>query len=89
MNTKLILVILKGGACEKVTHNLHDAGFRVTELSSMGTFLRQRSTTLVIGLPGEQVEQALSIIRTSCPDSTPEQHNATLFVLNAEQSVHF
>lgn len=90
MTDKLILVIVRGSGCEKLDHQLVDAGFRVTEFSSMGGFLRRRSTTLLIGLQEEQVESALQIIRAFCP-SAPEadEHNATIFVLNAGQLVHF
>ncbi len=90
MNAKLILVIMRGGSCEKLLHKLHDAGFRVTEVSSMGTFLRRRNTTLLIGLPAEQVDDALEMIRAGCAEPAgPDEHNATIFVLDAEQFVHF
>ena len=87
---KLILVIMRGGSCEKLLNKLHDAEFRVTEVSSMGAFLRRRNTTLLIGLPADQVEHALELIRTTCVEpASSEEHNATIFVLGAEQFVNF
>jgi len=86
MSIKLILVVLRGGDREKLIHRLLDAGYRVTEFSSVGGFLRRKSTTLLIGVPSEQTEHALTIIRETCP-SPPDadEHSATLFVLHAGQ----
>ncbi|RPI92586.1 MAG: hypothetical protein EHM39_13490 [Chloroflexi bacterium] len=88
-NNKLILVLLRGNS-DRLVHQLNDAGFRVTEFSSIGGFLRHKYTTLVIGVRQERVEPALELIRKACP--TPpdaEEHNATIFVLNAGQFVQF
>jgi uncharacterized protein YaaQ len=88
MSTKLILVVARGGGCDKLVRQLNDAGFRITEFSSIGGFLRHKNTTLIIGCEEEQLEQALDLIRKTCP--TPqgsEEHNATVFVLNAGQLV--
>lgn len=88
--TKVILVIAKGDCADRLIHELLDAQFRVTEFASMGGFLRQKSTTLIIGVRPERIEQALALIRTVCA-SEPEraEHNATIFVLEAEQFIHF
>jgi uncharacterized protein YaaQ len=88
MNTKLIVIILRGVDRNKLVHQLHDTGFRVTEFASMGGFLRRKNTTLLIGLPADRVEAALAIIRETCP--TPagsDEHSATIFVLTAQQGV--
>ena len=71
-------------------NQFNDAGFRVTEFSSIGGFLRHKYTTLIIGARPDQVEQALELIRKTCPTpSGAEEHNATIFVLNAGQVVQF
>ncbi|MBN1963288.1 MAG: cyclic-di-AMP receptor [Anaerolineae bacterium] len=88
MSTKLIIIILRGGGCDRLIHLLHDAQYAVTEFSSMGGFLRRGSTTLVLGVAPDRVEAALELIRTTCP--TPpdaDEHNATIFVLDAGQFV--
>lgn len=85
---KLILVILRGGSCDKLIHQLLDADFRVTQFSSHGAFLRRKHITLLIGVRDERVEEALNFIRQACPTSPDDdEHNATIFVLNAEQLV--
>ena len=83
--TKVILVIAKGDCADRLIHELLDAEFRVTEFASMGGFLRQKSTTLIIGVKPERIEQALALIRAVCA-SDPErtEHNATIFVLDAD-----
>ncbi len=88
MNTKLIVVILRGVDRDRLLHRLNDANLRATEFASMGGFLRRKNTTLLIGLPEDRVDAALAIIRESCP--TPEgadEHRATVFVLSAAQSI--
>ncbi|NDJ75367.1 MAG: hypothetical protein GYB65_03830 [Chloroflexi bacterium] len=86
MTTKLILTILKGTDCEALIQHLTDAGFEATHFSSIGAFFRRKSSTLLIGVPADEVETALAIIRQHCP--TPpdaDEHNATIFVLSAGQ----
>ncbi len=86
--TKLLIVIVRGNRAKKLTPHLLDAGFRVTEFSSLGGFLRHDSTTLLVGVSESRVEHALDLIRTHCP--TPEgdaEHAATIFVLATGQFV--
>jgi uncharacterized protein YaaQ len=90
MSTKLILAILRGGDHEPLIHQFVDNGFGVTTFSSFGTFLRRKHMTLLIGLPPDKVDQALEIIRQYCPTaSDADEHNATIFVLNASRFLHF
>ncbi len=86
MSTKLLIVILRGSVHDALLRRMLDARFRVTELSSTGGFFRRQGSTLLIGLPQERVEEALTLIRETCP--TPpdaDEHSATIFVLDAEQ----
>lgn len=88
MNPKLLLVILRGGSCDKLLSRLLDAHFAVTTFSSMGGFFRRQSTTLLIGVPNEHVEAALTLIRTTCPTARgADEHQATIFVLDAGRFV--
>jgi uncharacterized protein YaaQ len=68
---------------------LVDARYPVTQISSIGGFLRRTKVTLVIGVDEAQVEGALKTIRGAVP-STPrpdKTHAVTLFVLDAAQFV--
>ena len=87
MSTKLIIVVVHKNHDELLRHLL-DAGFRVTQFSSLGGFLRRRSATLLVGVEEGRLDEALAIIRQTCP--TPpgaDEHSATLFVLNAGRLV--
>ena len=80
---KLIIAILKHEDMENVSNALVAAHFRVTQIASTGGFLRRGSTTIMIGLDGEKVDEAIDIIRKTCAASTdPAVKRATLFVLN-------
>ncbi len=80
---KLIIVILRDEVTESVSRALVTSNFRVTRIASTGGFLRRGSTTLMIGLEDEKVDDAIQVIRNNCiPTTEPGLKNATLFVLN-------
>jgi uncharacterized protein YaaQ len=80
---KLIIAILKHEDTENVSNALVAAHFRVTQIASTGGFLRRGSTTLMIGLDGDRVDDAIDIIRKTCaPAADPALKRATLFVMN-------
>lgn len=88
MTIKLVIVVVRSGDHDALLRHLLDAGFRVTQFSSLGVFLRRKSATLLVGVPAEQLDDALAVIRQTCP--TPpdaDEHRATIFVLNAGQLV--
>ncbi|HLY28541.1 MAG TPA: cyclic-di-AMP receptor [Aggregatilineales bacterium] len=82
---KLILAIIRDDAVDSVSHALVDRKYTVTQISTVGGFLRRGSTTLVVGVENDQVDEAMGVIRSAC-ENLPhtEGHNpATVFVLNA------
>ena len=82
---KLIIAIIRDSDNEPVSQGLILAGFRVTEISSTGGFLRRGSTTLMIGVEDEKVDQAVQVIRqTAGPATEAGFRRGTLFVLNVE-----
>lgn len=87
MSTKLIIVVVHKNH-DELLRRLLDAGFRVTQFSSLDGFLRRRSATLLVGVEEGRLDEALAMIRQTCP--TPpgaDEHSATLFVLNAGRLV--
>jgi len=80
---KLIIAILKHEDTENVSNALVAAHYRVTQIASTGGFLRRGSTTLMIGLDGDKVDDAIVLVRKTCaPSADPTIKRATLFVLN-------
>lgn len=82
---KMIIAIIRDNDNDPVSQALVAAGFRVTRIASTGGFLRRGSSTLMIGVENEQVEQAIQILREST--TTAEDANTrrvTLFVINVE-----
>jgi uncharacterized protein YaaQ len=85
---KMILAILHDSDSELVSRALLDSNFRVTRVASTGGFLRHGSTTLMIGVENEKVDEALRLIRENVgPPSEPNLKRATLFVLPVEHFV--
>jgi len=80
---KLLIVILGDGEAEGVVRGLIEAGYRVTRLASSGGFLRRGSTTLLLGMEPEKVDEALGLVRRILSDvPEPGSRRATAFVLD-------
>ncbi len=81
---KLILAIIKDSDDVPVISGLVSQGFRVTRVASTGGFLRRGNVTLLIGVEPERIDAAVKLLQeTCCPPEAPDQHRATLFVLDA------
>ncbi len=82
---KMIVAILQDEDAETVIQALMTFELCVTEIASTGGFLRQGSSTLMIGVEDESVDNAIKIININCtPSVEPMLKRATLFVLNVE-----
>ncbi len=82
---KLILTIISDNDNEPVSIALINSGFRVTRIASTGGFLRKGSSTLIIGVSDERVDEAIDLIRQSTTTANPPQtKRATVFVINVD-----
>ena len=89
MAEKVILAIVGQNNADHVVNALVAHQYSVTRLSSTGGFLRRGYTTLIIGVDESQLKSVLDVIRFACHDEPPpDEHKATLFVLNAEGFEH-
>jgi uncharacterized protein YaaQ len=82
---KMIFAIIRDHDNDTVSNALIKAEFRVTRIASSGGFLRRGSSTLMIGVADEKVDEAIEIIRnnTTVVDD-PGVKRATLFVLDVK-----
>jgi uncharacterized protein YaaQ len=86
---KLVIAILRDSDNEPVSRALTSHGFRVTQIASTGGFLRRGSTTLLIGVDDNQVDESLDIVRSSCaPAGEPNTARGTIFVIPVERYTH-
>jgi uncharacterized protein YaaQ len=80
---KMIIAIVPDTDNEAVSQSLLSQGFRVTTIASSGGFLRRGTSTLMIGLEDDKVEEAIEIIKGCCaPPVEPGLKRGSLFVLN-------
>jgi len=85
---KLILAIVSADAVDPVSRALVDQKFSVTQISSVGGFLRRTHSTLVIGVDEAKVPDVMNTMRNVCREFTKsESHAATIFVLDAAQFI--
>ncbi|MBN1668287.1 MAG: cyclic-di-AMP receptor [Anaerolineales bacterium] len=82
---KMIVAIVRDEDAAGVSQALTDSQLCVSRIASTGGFLRQGSSTLMVGVEEPNVDQAIQIIGEHCPPSVePMLRRATLFVLNVE-----
>lgn len=82
---KMVVVILSDEDSHTVIQALDQVGFVVIKIDSTGGFLRQGNTTIMAGVPTEQVDQAIDTINDCFALSIdPLARKATIFVLNVE-----
>ena len=66
----LILAIVQPEDADTVLGALVEAGLRVTEISSLGGFLRADNVTLLLGAEQGQVAQAVNLLAANCRTRT-------------------
>ncbi len=82
---KMIIAIILDHDNEPVSQALISSGFRVTRVASSGGFLRRGSSTLMIGVEDEKVDEAIQVLRqNTTPADDPGQKRGTLFVLDVK-----
>jgi uncharacterized protein YaaQ len=87
---KIIFAIVRDADDANVIDQLITSGFRVTRVASTGGFLRRGNVTLLIGVEGDQhVQTVVDMLREVCGPADPDQHRATVFVVNAEHYEQF
>ncbi len=57
---KMIIAIIGSEDADDLVYELNQHSFFVTKLSTMGGFLKKKSTTLMLGVEDERVEDAIS-----------------------------
>ena len=82
---KMILAIMPTTHSEQVSKTLLDSQYRVTKFASTAGFLAGGTTTLMVGLNADKVENALTLIREQIP--APEEIDSsharvTIYVLD-------
>jgi uncharacterized protein YaaQ len=82
---KLIIAIIRDSDSETVSQALLNSGFRVTRVASTGGFMRKGSTTLMIGVEDQRVDEAMELVKSNLiPEAETNDRCATLFVLNVQ-----
>ncbi len=80
---KMIVAIVNDSHRDEVAQALLEKNYRATRLASTGGLLRGGTTTFMVGVDDEQVEEALRVIRESVPpQEESDKVQATVYVLN-------
>lgn len=79
---KLIYAIIHEKDSEFVTETLIKHGHTLTHMASTGGFLRYGNVTLLIGVEPEMVDKVIAVLKKHCTATPPNQHAATIFVVD-------
>jgi uncharacterized protein YaaQ len=63
---KLIFAVVQGKDAENLRTALLKAGYRTTQVTSAGGFLRESNTTFLIGVDDADVQDVLRIVKQNC-----------------------
>ncbi|OQY19229.1 MAG: hypothetical protein DRI77_03970 [Chloroflexi bacterium] len=80
---KLVIAIVRDTDAGRVIERLVAHDHRVTRVASTGGFLRRGNVTLLIGVEEQHVQPVIDILEETCSPPDPEQHRATIFVVDA------
>jgi len=79
---KLIYAIIHEKDTENVIETLIQHGHTVTRMASTGGFMRYGNNTLLIGIEPDRVNEVINLLREHCAPIAPNQHAATIFVVD-------
>lgn len=80
---KLILAIIQDGYVNKIVKELMGKQIRATRLASTGGFLKSGSTTLLIGVKEEQLEEVIKVIEGNSKSTKVQEGDNELTVKGA------
>src|SRR5688500_16153250 len=70
---KLVIAVVQGKDVDELLRGLTGEGYRATQVSSSGGFLRESNVTLLIGVEDAEVAHVQEIVQANC-------HSRTQFV---------
>lgn len=82
---KMIVAITPTNISEQISDQLIDTGFGVTKFASTAGFLQGGTTTLMIGVEEDKLEEALDLIREEVPHEE-DQVLTTIYVINIKNT---
>jgi len=82
-NMKLVIAIVHDVDAGAVVEQLVAHQYRVTRVASTGGFLRRGNVTMFVGVEDHQVQSVIDVLRDTCSCPDPDQHRATIFVVDA------
>ena len=69
---KLVVAIVHADDAADLTRALSQAGYGVTHFKSAGGFLRRQNSTVMAGVPDQEVDRVLDIVRARCHARTEQ-----------------
>lgn len=86
--TIMMIAIIQSRDSENTITALKENGFYVTVLSTMGGFLKQKNTTLLIGTHSSSCEQVKSILKEKAGKRKEPDYTSCLYTVPSEGTIH-
>lgn len=81
---KLVIAVIQNTDSDRLRQALTEHKFQSTRLASTGGFLREGSTTYLIGVKDDEVEQVKALIAQTCRQRSKMMPMSTQFDMYAE-----
>jgi len=75
---KILLAVLQTEDAKKIIGKLNKEGYKVTKMNSTGGFLNAGNVTLLLGVPAENVEHVIDIIKADSRTRTKSVSTAAM-----------
>ena len=85
---KLVLAIVSANDGERVMQALVRQGLPATKIGSAGGFLRRGNATILSGVPADQVDEVIELVRRTCPARTEMAPVQTLPLVGTAAAGH-
>ena len=82
---KMLMSIVDASSAGKIADALIERRYGVTRIDTVGGFLRRGNATLLVGVPDEQVDEAIAIMR-SAYGGRGEPNSGPVFVLKVDET---
>lgn len=83
----LMLAVIQSRDSENTIAALTEKGYYVTVLSTIGGFMKQKSTTLLIGMLSDEMEQVKSILREKAGTREEPDYSSSVYAAPSEGNI--
>ena len=75
----MVLAIVHPDDADRVNQTLVEAGYGATRMNAQGGFLRRGNAVFMVGVPSDQVDDVIDIVRRNCEQPAGEGQGGSVY----------